>query len=329
MIRREFIKVALGSLSPWPYALAAIAQQSLPTIGALAFGIRPAPFDSSIYGGFLLGMHEQGIEGKDYSIEWRFADGNYERLAELARELVGLKVDVIFATSVPAILAAQGATTSIPIVMGYFEDDPIKRGLATSLGHPAGNVTGLAVMQIESLSKHFDLIRAVVPKLNRLGILTNPRTYRTNLVHVQALAEKRGTTILNWEADNLQGIETAFNAMTQGNNVDAVLLIGDSFFFVNRGRIADLSLNQRLPLVVAGVREFTSAGALMSYGANVADSFRRSAAYVGKILKGAKAADLPIEEPTQFDLAINLKTARALGLSVPLELMVSATEVVE
>ena len=117
--------------------------------------------------------------------------------------------------------------------------------------------------------------------------------------------------------------------MTQGNNVDAVLLIGDSFFFVNRGRIADLSLNQRLPLVVAGVREFTSAGALMSYGANVADSFRRSAAYVGKILKGAKAADLPIEEPTQFDLAINLKTARALGLSVPVELMVSATEVVE
>ena len=184
-------------------------------------------------------------------------------------------------------------------------------------------------MQIESLSKHFDLIRAVVPKLNRLGILTNPRTYSTNLVHVQALAEKRGTTILNWEADNLQGIETAFNAMTQGNNVDAVLLIGDSFFFVNRGRIADLSLNQRLPLVVAGVREFTSAGALMSYGANVADSFHRSAAYVGKILKGAKAADLPIEEPTQFDLAINLKTARALGLSVPLELMVSATEVVE
>jgi putative ABC transport system substrate-binding protein len=146
---------------------------------------------------------------------------------------------------------------------------------------------------------------------------------------VRALAETHGATILNWEADNLQRIEDCFNEMVQGNNLGAVLLIGDALFFANRQRVAELSLNGRLPLIAAGVREFASAGALMSYGANIADSFRRSAVYVGKILKGAKPADLPIEESTQFDLALNLKTARALGLSVPSELIVSANEVVE
>jgi putative ABC transport system substrate-binding protein len=268
---------------------------------------------------------------KTILLEWRFAGGDYARLPELANELVALKVNVIFATSAPSILAAHKATTGIPIVMGFYEDDPTEYGLAASLGHPGGNVTGLATMQVESLSKILDLIRAILPDLNQLGILMNPSvgSRRTALPKVQPAAEKVGMNLSGWEARSPQEIETVFGAMGQVNGLGAALMIDDALFFSIRQRIAELSLGHRLPLIIAGPREYVLAGALMAYGVNGAESFHRSATYVDKILKGAKPGDLPIEQPTKFDLVINLKTAKALGLRIPDKMLAIADEVVE
>jgi putative ABC transport system substrate-binding protein len=330
MIRRDFIKLVVASLSAYP--LAATAQRSTPVIGALSPATRPTPFNSSVYAAFSLGMHELGyVEGKDYSIEWRFADGDYARLPELASELVRLRVNVIFATSTPSILAAHKATTSIPIVMGFYEDNPTEYGVAASLGHPGGNVTGLAAMEVESLPKHLDLIRATLPNLGRLGILINPTvgSDRTALPKVQAMAEKAGMKISDIEARNPQDIETVFSATGQATNLGAILMIGDALFFSIRQRIAELALNHQLPLIVDGPREYVLAGALMTYGANASDLFRRSATYVDKILKGAKPGDLPIEQPIKFDFVVNLKTAQALGLQIPDKMLAIADEVIE
>jgi putative tryptophan/tyrosine transport system substrate-binding protein len=330
MIRRDFIKFIIASLASHP--LAATAQRSIPVIGVLSPSVRPAQFKSTIYDVFSQGMREQGyVEGKDYLIEWRFADGDYARLPVLANELVGLKVNVLLATSTAAIQAAHKVTTSIPIVMGFYEDDPIGYGLAASFGHPAGNVTGLAAMGVEIVSKSLDLVRGIFPNLNRFGILVNPilGSSHTALVNLRASAEKVGMTVLVWEAHTPQEIETTFNAMGQTNNLGAILLINDAFFFGNRRRIAELSLNNRLPLIVAGPREYALAGALVSYGASASDLLRRSATFVDKILKGAKPGDLPIEQPTKFELVINLKAAKALGVQIPDKILAVADEVTE
>jgi putative tryptophan/tyrosine transport system substrate-binding protein len=330
VIRRDFIKLMITSLASYP--MAATAQRSIPVVGALSPAARPAQFDSTAYAGFYQGMRELGYtEGKDYLIEWRFAEGDYTRLPALANDLVALNVKILFATSTASILAAHAATTTIPIVMGYFEEDPTERGLAASLAHPTGNVTGLAVMQLESVSKDLDLIRNLLPNLDRLGVLLNPTaaSYRAALANVRTLAQDLRVTVLDWEARTVQEMDTAFNAIGQTNNVSAILVMGDAFFFANRRRLAELSLTNRLPMMVAGPREFAVAGALMSYGANLSDSFRRSAIYVDKILKGAKPGDLPIEEPTKFDLVINRKTAKALGFQIPDKMLSVADEVIE
>jgi len=330
MMRRDFIKLIIASLAS--YTIAATAQRSIPIVGGLSPAARPAQFDSTAYAGFLQGMRELGYtEGKDYLIEWRFAEGDFTRLPALANDLVALNVKVLFATSTASILAAHAATTTIPIVMGYFEEDPTERGLAASLYHPTGNVTGLAVMQLESVSKDLDLIRNIRPNLDRLGVLLNPTaaSYRAALVNLRTLAQKLGVTVLDWEARTVQDIDTAFNAIGQTNNVSAILVMGDAFFFTNRWHLAELSVTNRLPMMVAGPREFAVAGALVSYGANLFESFRRSTTYVDKILKGAKPGDLPIEEPTKFDLVINRKTAKALEFQIPDKILAVADEVIE
>ena len=330
MIRRDLIKLVVASLSAYPFA--ATAQRSIPIIGVLSPAVRPTTFSSSIYAAFSQGLRELGyVEGKDYSIEWRFANGDYARLPELANELVESKVNVIFATSAPSILAVHKATTSIPIVMGFYEDDPTEYGLAATLAHPGGNVTGLAAMQVESLSKHLDLTRAMLPSLNRLGILINPNvgSHRTALLKLQDAAEKAGMRISDLEARTPQDIETAFSAMGQANKLDAIFMMGDALFFGIRQRIAELSLNHQLPLVAAGPREYALAGALVTYGANITDLFHRSATYVDKILKGAKPSDMPIEQPIKFDLVVNLKTAKALGVEIPDKMLAIADEVIE
>ena len=201
MIRRDVIKPIIASLASDP--LAATAQRAIPVIGALSPAALPAQFDTSFYVGFLQGMREVGyVEGKDYLIEWRFAGGDYTRLTELANELIALKVDVLFATSTAAILAAHKATTSVPIVMGYYEDDPAAgHDLVTSLARPAGNVTGLAAMGLQIVSKHLEFIRAILPSLSRLGVLLNPTlaSYRAAVLSVRASAERVGVTVLVWE----------------------------------------------------------------------------------------------------------------------------------
>ena len=330
MIRRDLIKLVVASLSAYPFA--ATAQRSIPIIGVLSPAVRPTTFSSSIYAAFSQGLRELGyVEGKDYSIEWRFANGDYARLPELANELVESKVNVIFATSAPSILAVHKATTSIPIVMGFYEDDPTEYGLAATLAQPGGNVTGLAAMQMESLSKHLDLTRGMLPSLNRLGILINPNvgSHRTALLKLQDAAEKAGMRISDLEARTPQDIETAFSAMGQANKLDAIFMMGDALFFGIRQRIAELSLNHQLPLVAAGPREYALAGALVTYGANITDLFHRSATYVDKILKGAKPSDMPIEQPIKFDLVVNLKTAKALGVEIPDKMLAIADEVIE
>jgi putative ABC transport system substrate-binding protein len=330
MIRRDFVKLIITSLASYP--IAATAQRSIPVIGALSPAAHTGLFDSGFYAGFSQGMRELGYaEGKDYLIEWRFAEGDYTRLSALANELVALNVNVLFATSSPSILAAHAATTTIPIVMGYFEGDPTEQGLAASLGRPTGNVTGLGTMQLEGVSKHLDLIRTILPNLSRLGVLLNPTlaSYRAALENLRTLAEKVGITVQDWEARAPQEMETAFNALRHTNNVGGIFVMGDGFFFANRGRLVELSLANRVPLIVSGLREFAVAGALMTYGANASDMFRRSATYVDKILKGARPGDLPIEQPTKFDLVVNLKTAKALGFQIPDKILAVADEVIE
>ena len=226
----------------------AVAQRAIPVIGALSPADRSA-LDTSIYAGFSLGMRELGYEeGKDYLLEWRFAGGDYERLPELAKELIGRKVSVIFATSTAAVQAAHKVTTTIPIVMGFYEDDPTESGLAATLGHPAGNVTGLAAMEMESISKPLDLLRTIFPNLQRLAVLFNPilGSYRTALRNVKLSSEKIGVTVLDWEASSPQGIDDAFDGTGQERNLDAVFLIGDAFFFAHRRHIVELSVRNRL-----------------------------------------------------------------------------------
>lgn len=330
MRRRDVVKLILTSLAFDP--LAAKAQRAMPIIGALSPAVHPAQFETSIYMGFLQGMRELGyVEGKDYLIEWRFAGGDYARLPEMANELIALKIRVLFATSTASILAAAKATVNIPIVMGYYEDDPAAgNGIVASLARPGGNVTGLAAMGLQIVSKHLEFVRSILPNLNRLGVLFNPTlvVQQSAVSTVRASAERLGMSVQNWEAHTFNELESAFIAMGHAN-VGATLLISDAFSFINRQRIAEFALTNRLPLVVVGPREYALAGALMSYGASVVDLFRRAATYVDKILRGAKPSDLPVEQPTKFDFLINLKTAKILGLDIPDKLLALADEVIE
>jgi putative ABC transport system substrate-binding protein len=215
--------------------------------------------------------------------------------------------------------------------MGYYEDDPTaEQGLVASFARPAGNVTGLAVMGLQIVSKHLEFVKTILPSLSHLGVLFNPTltSYRSAVLTVKASAERVGMTVFDWEARTPQEIEIAFNAMGRAN-LGAILLISDAFWFVNRLRITELSLANRLPLIVVGPREYALVGALISYGASVFDAYHRAATYVDKILKGAKPGDLPVEQPTKFELLINLKTAKTLGLDIPDKLLALADEVVE
>ena len=215
--------------------------------------------------------------------------------------------------------------------MGYYEDDPAaEHGIVASLARPAGNVTGLAAMGLQIVSKHLEFIRAILPDATRLGVLVNPTlvSYRSAVPIVRASAERVGMAVSDWEIHTPEEIETAFVAMKHAN-LGAILLISDAFSFVNRRRIAELSLANRLPLIVVGPPEYAVVGALMSYGASANDLFRRAATYVDKILKGAKPGDLPIEQPIKFDFVINLKSSKALGLTVPLVMQMTADEVIE
>lgn len=274
-------------------------------------------------------MRELGlVEGKNFIIEWRFADGKYERLPGLAAELVRLNVDVIVAGTTLSVQAARQTTTTIPIVM-VAVPDPVGEGFAASLSRPGGNITGLSNIVTEVSIKHLELLRAAVPKLSRVAVLINPLNSSDSLIleQISGAAYARGLKVFPVEASTAGQIEAGFGAMTRART-EALIVAADSYFDVQRDQIAKLAVKNRLPTIFSN-REMTDAGGLMSYGQDLAEHYRRAATYVHKILKGAKPGSLPIEQPTVLELVINQRTARALGLTIPRELELRADKMIE
>jgi putative ABC transport system substrate-binding protein len=274
------------------------------------------------------GMRELGYaEGKNYLIDWRFADGQYDVFPKLAADLVGLKVDIIVTGTPGAIRAIQQATSTIPIVMAY-STDPVGSGLVASLARPGGNTTGLASSLDETVPKQMELIAAVVPGLTRIGIVSNPQNPQASALSTAKVAARTaGLELISVNAKNSQELADAFATLVK-ERVGATIVLSDAYFNGERARITELALSNRMPTIFAQ-RQYVVAGGLMSYGEALAEFFRRSAFYVDKIIKGARPADLPVEQPTRFFLVINRKTTNALGLSISPSLLLGADEIIE
>jgi len=325
MRRREFIRI-LGGAAAWP--LSARAQQTTPVIGFLSSASHQSY--PHVVAAFRQGLKEIGyVEGQNIAIEYRWAEGQYDRLPLLAAELVRRQVAVIATTSTPAAFAAKAATTTIPIVfeLGF---DPVALGLVASLNRPGGNLTGVTNLSVEVGVKQLELLHELVPNATTIALLVNP-TNRTLAEVVsrdaQLAAGKLGLQLHVLHASTERDFDTVFATLAQPP-VRALLIGADSFFISRSEQLAALAVRYAVP---AGFnfREFVVAGGLMSYGGSFTDAHRLAGVYVGRILKGEKPADLPILQPTKFELAINLKTAKSLGLSVPTALLSSADEVIE
>ncbi len=279
---------------------------------------------------FRQGLRELGwVEGQNIVIDYRFAEGRFDRLPDLAAELVRLKVDIIVAAPTPAAVAAKNATETIPIVM-ISVGEPVGLGLIASLARPGGNITGLSYnVGPELFGKGLELLKETVPKVRRVAILSNPANPAQPLFirDVNVAARSLGVQLQLLEARGPSDFDGAFAAMAR-ERVGALLVVAESLFILHRTRLADLAARNRLPTAY-GTRESVEAGGLMSYGPSLSDFFRRAATYVDKILKGAKPADLPVEQPTKFELVINLKTAKALGLTIPRSVLIRADKVIE
>jgi ABC-type uncharacterized transport system substrate-binding protein len=321
--RREFIGL-VGGAAAWPLtASAQRARDKIVTIGILA--IEPWPPINT----FRQALDDLGyIEGKNVRFEYRYAKGDNARFPELANELVGLNVDVILTWSTDAVLAAKQATTTVPIVMGAI-GDPLGSGVVTSLAHPGANITGFSERAAELEGKRLQLLKEVVPELSRAAILFN----RTNhymplsLQSAQRGAQTLKVTLAMYQVDDTASLDAAFVTLTR-DRPDGLMVPSDTFLVSQRSRIAQFAIENKLPSVYS-FRKHVEAGGLIAYTPNYDDLFRRAASYVGKILKGAKPGELPIEQPTKFHLIINLKTARALGLTMPPKLLLVADEVIE
>jgi putative tryptophan/tyrosine transport system substrate-binding protein len=326
MNRRRKLVIAFGAgalVTP----LASFAQQQRKVWRVGFLSPASASLSSSNTNAFLKRMRELGyVEGKNLVVEWRFADGKLERLPGLAAELVQLKVDVIVTGGSPAISAAQKATSTIPIVMTT-AGDPVGSGFVKSLARPGGNITGLSVMSGDTSAKLLELLRSVVPKLSRVAMLTPSRTYGPLSKGVQAAAQKAGVKTLVAEASTPQEIENAFSMMVR-QKADAVIVGSPTTFAQQHRQIAELALKYRMPSMFQD-RVYVEAGGLMSYGQKFTDFYERSASYVDKIFKGAKPGDLPVEQPVSFELVVNLKTAKALGLTIPPSFLLRADDVIQ
>jgi putative tryptophan/tyrosine transport system substrate-binding protein len=328
MRRREFISslgggLLSGAAAAWPLAARAQQPAKVRRIGIVVEGMRSAAYD-----GFLQGMDELGyVAGKDYLIEWRFADGRYLRILELVGDFAKLNVDVIFLGSPAMVYPVRQATRTIPIVMGY-SVDPVGSGFVSNLSHPGGNITGLASSGEDTSAKQLELLTAVVPNLSRVGLLQNPEnsSYSSILKSMQAAAQKTGLDLVPVDARVPQDIDGAFQVLAR-ERVGALQVSADRFFLTQPQQLADLALKYRLPSIFAE-RAFVEAGGLMSLGENLKDFYRRAAGFVDKIFKGARPGDLPIEQLSLFDLVINRKTARELGVALPPRTDISAYEVI-
>jgi putative ABC transport system substrate-binding protein len=324
MRRRDFIRLLGGAAVAWP--LAARAQQpATAVIGWLGPG-----WAGPVIPVFRQSLAEAGyVEGRNLAIEYRWAEGRYERLPELAADLVRRQVAVIVVpASIPAVLAAKDATTTIPIVFGI-GDDPVELGLVASLARPGGNATGVHFFLSELGAKQLGLLRELVPRAERIGLLVNPRNANAESVTrvVTAAASTIAVAIDVAHAGDSQEIETAFATLAR-NRADALVVGADSLFYNRRVQLTTLASRHAIPAIY-NVREYAEAGGLISYGTSLAEAFRQVGVYTGRILKGAKPAELPVVQSTRFELVINLPTARALGLDVPPMLLARADEVIE
>ncbi len=327
MDRRTFLAGTGAVLLAAP--LAAEAQQTgkVPRVGVLLLGSRSDPIQL-VARAFQQGLRELGyVEGQSIAIEYRWAESQDERLPDLAAELVRLRVDVIVATIAVAVQAAKHATKAIPIVMVV--NDPVAAGFVASVARPGGNITGLSMMMTEVVGKQLEMLREVVPKISRVAVLGNPANPGSapQLRAAEMAARALGVRLQPLEARDPSEIDRAFAAMTR-ERAGAFLVLLDPMLGAQRERIADLAARSHLPAMYA-LRLHVEAGGLMAYGANIFDLYRRMAIDVDKILKGAKPGDLPVEQPTKFELVINLKTAKALGLTIPQSLLGRADEVIQ
>src|SRR5215475_4548956 len=323
--RRKFL-ATLGGAVAWPLAARAQQPGKLPTIGFLVAGT-PSSHGQWV-AAFVQRLRELGwIEGRTITIEYRWAEGRSERFAEIAAEFVRRKVDVIVTSATEAVVAAKQATSVIPIVIAA-AGDPVGTGLVASLARPGGNITGLSIQQTDVAAKRLELLREIVPGLRRLAILGNVSgpAVVLDMREAEAAARTLGMEVITSEIRRGEDIAPAFAALK--GRAEALYLPIDPLVNTHRFRINTLTLAARLPTVHTS-REWVEVGGLMSYGANVTDLFRRSANYVDKILRGTKPGDIPVEQPSKFDLIINLTTARALDLSVPESFLLRADEVIE
>ncbi len=326
MKRRDFVTL-LGGAVTWP--IAARAQKTLPVIGYLSGGA-PAPMRDLVTA-FHRGLNETGyVEGQNVAVEYRWAENQYDRLPDLVTELVRRQVTIIFAAgTTPGALAAKTATETIPIVF-VVGTDPIKVGLVPSLARPGGNITGVTNFVVELIAKCFEAMHQLVPPEAKIAVLLNPANApqtESETKEIQVAARALGSRVVILHASSASEIESAFATLTV-EGAHALVVSGEIFFLTQSDLILGLAARQSVPTVYA-YRESAEAGGLMSYGTSVTDVHRQGSVYVGRILKGEKPADLPVQQPANIGLVINLKTAKALGLTVPLALLTRADEVIE
>jgi putative tryptophan/tyrosine transport system substrate-binding protein len=328
-MRRIGLVVLLAVILAWEPISGAQPEGKTRVIGFLG----PPPSAGGLVQAFQQGLRDLGyVEGQNIRVEYRYTDaplqGDIDRMAQLAAELVRLKPDVLVVSITEAALAAKSVTRTIPIVMANAAD-PVAAGLVSSLAHPGGNITGLARLAPELVGKNLELLKEAVPEATRIGVLANPRNPLSDAMVKDARNAARSLDVqLKVIAVRTPAeVEKAFSTLPS-DRVGAVLLFPDGTFYLNRTHIAALALRYRLPAIFQN-REFVDAGGLLSYAPSSASNYRRAAMYVDKILKGAKPADLPVEQPTKFELVINLKTAKVLGLTIPQSLLLRADQVIE
>ena len=327
MKRREFITLLGGAVTAWPLGVGA-QQAAMPVIGFLGGG-SPDAF-AHVVNAFRQGLYETGFaEGQNVTIEYRWAEGQYDRLPALVADLIRQKSAVIVATGGDVgVRAAKKAATAIPIVFTS-GSDPVAAGFVSSLNRPGGNVTGVSLFVSVLEGKKLELLRELVPMAAVIGFLVNPNNPRADVdtADMQAAARALGKLLLILKADGEHDFDAVFTNLAQ-QRVDALVVHTEPFFLSRRDHLVELAARHSIPTIY-GLREFAAAGGLISYGTKLSDSYRQVGIYTGRILKGEKPADLPVMQPTKFEFVINLKAAKALGLTVPTSLLVRADEVIE
>ena len=327
MRRRQFIGL-VGGAAAWPFAVRA-QQQAMPVIGFVSFANREASLQASWYHAFHERLHDHGwVSGRNLLIEYRFADNQRDKLASLAQELVRLKLDAIFVPTRPALPAVRDATSTIPIVFVSL-GDPVAEGWVASLGRPGGNLTGVAGLSPDLAGKRLELLRELVPSLSKCAVLRNPANSGETVAveATQTAARSLGMSLVVELAGDPGEFDRAIAAIVH-SGAKSLIVLPDPMFLANRVQLIKLIGQARLPAIYMETG-FVAAGGLLSYGPNFTQLFRRAATYVDKILKGAKPSDLPVEQPTKFELVINLATANALGLTIPQSILLRADEVIE